>query len=49
MAEEAITGYLEALKIQGRPIPEKDAKLFFGGTFIFPNPDAKYVFLTGHI
>lgn len=29
-AEEAITGYLEALKIQGRPIPEKDAKLFFG-------------------
>lgn len=29
-AQEAITGYLEALKIQGRPLPEKDPRLFFG-------------------
>lgn len=28
--EEAITGYIEALKIQGRPLPAKDPRLFFG-------------------
>ncbi len=29
-AQEAIIGYLEALKLQGRPLPEKDIQLFFG-------------------
>jgi antitoxin HicB len=29
-AQEAITGYLEALKIQGQPLPEKDIQLFYG-------------------
>jgi len=29
-AHEAIKGYLEALKLQGRPLPEKDIQLFYG-------------------
>lgn len=29
-AQEAIAGYLEALKIQGRPLPDKDPQMFFG-------------------
>ena len=29
-ASEAIVGYLEALKIQGRSLPEKDPQIFFG-------------------
>ncbi len=29
-AREAIVGYLEALKIQGQPLPEKDPPMFFG-------------------
>jgi Uncharacterized conserved protein len=29
-SKEAITGYIEALKIQGRPLPDKDPHLFFG-------------------
>lgn len=29
-AREAITGYLEALKIQGEQLPEKDTQLLFG-------------------
>lgn len=29
-AQEAIIGYLEALKIKGLPLPEKDASMFFG-------------------
>lgn len=28
--QEAIKGYLEALKIQGQPLPEKDIQLFYG-------------------
>ncbi|AGL02975.1 type II toxin-antitoxin system HicB family antitoxin [Desulfoscipio gibsoniae] len=28
--QEAIRGYLEALKLQGRPLPEKDIQLFYG-------------------
>jgi antitoxin HicB len=28
--EEAIIGYIEALKIQGRPLPDKDPRMFFG-------------------
>jgi antitoxin HicB len=29
-AHEAITGYLEALKLQGKPLPKKDTRMFFG-------------------
>jgi len=29
-AKEAIAGYLEALKVQGNSIPEKDSEMFFG-------------------
>ena len=29
-AQEAIIGYLEALKIQGRTIPDHDPTIFFG-------------------
>jgi predicted RNase H-like HicB family nuclease len=29
-AQEAITGYLEALKLQGQPVPDKDIQLFYG-------------------
>lgn len=29
-AQEAIVGYLEALKLQGQPLPEKDPQIFFG-------------------
>ncbi|NLX91295.1 MAG: type II toxin-antitoxin system HicB family antitoxin [Firmicutes bacterium] len=28
--QEAIRGYLEALQIKGRPLPEKDIQLFYG-------------------
>ena len=29
-AKEAIAGYIEALRIQGKPMPEKDSQLLFG-------------------
>lgn len=29
-SQEAIAGYIEALKIQGRPLPDKDPRIFFG-------------------
>lgn len=29
-SKEAILGYIEALKIQGQPLPDKDPRLFFG-------------------
>lgn len=28
--QEAIRGYLEALQLQGLPLPEKDIQLFYG-------------------
>jgi predicted RNase H-like HicB family nuclease len=29
-AQEAISGYLEALKLQGKPLPKQDPRMFYG-------------------
>jgi len=34
-AREAITGYLEALKLQGQPLPDKDIQLFYGEVEVY--------------
>lgn len=37
-AREAITGFLEALKIQGKQLPERDSQLLFGEVEVHDSP-----------
>ncbi len=37
-AREAITGFMEALKIQGKQLPERDSQLLFGEVEVHDSP-----------